>query len=431
MNRKPAVSREFLFTAACCIWPPSERRASAIQTAATATLDWDRILRIVNRQRVAGLVHDGLVRAGIAPPVAVGERLRNQASGIVRQNFQFATEAVRLQRLLNEAGVTVLFVKGISLAVRAYTTLGLKHSWDIDLLVTSEAVPQAIQVLEQAGYCGFPLLPPITDSRYRRWVKYGREYVLRHKANGVHVELHWKLVDNDYFLSGVSAASPSQLVRISNDAQLRTLNDDDLFVYLCVHGAMHGWSRLKWLADVAAFVAKDGVGDPERRLRYAKKVNAEHCVAQAFLLCDSLFATPSLTGISQLLRRRRRYRWLERIALTAMMNGNAEVELGNGPFDLNSIYMSHFMLGRGWRFATTELSNKLNAPFDLMYGTLPPRFHFLYPVKRVTSWIKRRGRVRVLPIMQTSTSETLSPIDQIETPRPDRTGQHSPRGERS
>mgnify|MGYP006155727539 CR=1 FL=1 len=30
---------------------------------------------------------------------------------------------------------------------------------------------------------------------------------------------------------------------------------DELVVYLAAHGTNHGWSRLKWLADFAAFLA--------------------------------------------------------------------------------------------------------------------------------------------------------------------------------
>jgi hypothetical protein len=222
--------------------------------------------------------------------------------------------------------------------------------------------------------------------------------VLFHDSNSVHVELHWKLADNSYFLPGISAASSTQIVPISQEVGLRTLGDDDLFAYLCVHGASHGWSRLKWLADVAALIARDNVGDAERRLEAAKKVHAEDCVAQTFLLCDRLFATPNLTALSQVLRRKYRYRWLERVALSAMTSGAAEKGLGNEPFDRLPIVLSHFMLGRGWRFAAIELWNKLNGPYDQIYVTLPIGLRFLYPLVRVAAWIKRRGRQRSLPM---------------------------------
>lgn len=390
--------REFTVAAACCIWPPSERRELAICSAVGEQIDWDRLLRVVKRHCVAGLVHDGLARAGISVPPDFARQIQNLATGIARQNLQYAAESLRIQQLFDEAGVPLLFVKGVTLAQLVYGSLALKHSWDIDVLVTPDAVPEALQLLATAGYHAFPPLPPITDRRYQRWIKFTREYVLFHGTNSVHVEIHWRLVDNSYFLPGISARSPTRMVAISDGAGLRTLLDDDLFAYLCVHGASHGWSRLKWLADVGALIAGDSASDAERRLEAAKSVNAEDCLAQTFLLCSRLLGTPSLTALSQKLRLSYRYRWLEHTALNAMTNRNAETEWGEAPFYKVPILISHFMLGRGWQFAVNELWNKLNGPYELQYATLPNWLGFLYPLFRVALWIKRRGRLRPLRV---------------------------------
>jgi Uncharacterised nucleotidyltransferase len=398
MAQPPALRHEFLLAAACCLWPPSERRNEAIRDAVIQTLDWDRFLRVVNRHRVAGLIHDGLAQAGVSAPPGIASQIHDMKSRIARQNLQYAAECWRIQQLFDEADVPLLFVKGVTLAQLAYGSLALKHSWDIDLLVMPNTVPKALRLLERAGYHAFPPLPPITDERYMRWIRFAREYVLFHETNAVHIEIHWKLADNNYFFPGISAISPTQMVTISQRVQLRTLNHDDLFTYLCVHGAGHGWSRLKWLADVAALMAHDSVSDAEHRLEYAKTVNADHSVAQSFLLCDRLFGTPSLVTISQKLRRSYRYRWLEHTALQAMTNGNAETELGNASFDLFPILLSHFLLGRGIRFLVNELWNKLNRPYDQHYLTLPNWLGFLYSSVRVVTWVNRRGRMRPLPV---------------------------------
>jgi len=145
-------------------------------------------------------------------------------------------------------------------------------------------------------------------------------------------------------------------------------------------------------------MARDCAGDAERRLEAAKKLNVEDCVAQTFLLCDSLFGTPSVAALSQKLRLNCRYRLLERIALNAMNNGAIEGDLGSVSFDRVPVLISHFMLGRGWRFAAAELSNKLNSPYYQLHRTLPSWLAFLYPLFRVAWWIKRRGRVGAMPV---------------------------------
>ncbi len=388
---------EFLLVAACCRWPPSEQRNAAVRRAVTPSLDWDGFLRVVKRQRVAGLVRDGLASAEVSCPPGIAAVIENMVADMVRQNLKHAAESVRIQAMFDAAGVPLLFVKGVTLAQLAYGSLALKHSWDIDLLVAPDTVPRALELFAEAGYHPFPPLPPATDKRYGRWLRFAREYILFHRSNFVHVEIHWRLTDNGYFLPGIAAGSPTQTVRISNGAELRTLIDDDLFAYLCIHGACHAWSRLKWLADVAALLAHDGASDAKRRLAAAKKVNAQDCVAQAYLLCDRLFATPCATELARALRQKRRYRRLEHIALSAMTAGGAQTELGEAPFDRLPILLSHFLLGRGLRFALRELWIKLNGPFDLRSIVLPDRFAFLYPLFRVAAFAKRRGRLRAWP----------------------------------
>ena len=392
-----ALSREFSAVAACCIWPPSDRRNLAIRTTLDDHIDWDRFLRIVKRQRVVGLVHDGLAKAGVTCPPSIWRKIEDLAVLVARQNLQFAAESLRIQSLFDETGVPLLFVKGVSLAQLAYGNLALKQSWDIDLLVTPDTVPRALQLLSQAGYHAFPALPPMADKRYQRWIRFAREFILFHKTNSVHVEIHWRLVDNRYFLSRISASSPTQIVQISQERGIRTLRNDDLFAYLCVHGAWHGWSQLKWLADVAALMAYDNESDAEQRLEAAKQVHAEDCVAQTFLLCDMLFGTPSVAALSRQFRRISRYRRLERVALKAMTDQGAMTEQGDTSFDSFPIQLSHFMLGRGWRFTAGELWNKLNGPYDQLHASLPSWLEPLYPLVRVAAWIKRRGRKRHLP----------------------------------
>ena len=55
-------------------------------------------------------------------------------------------------------------------------------------------------------------------------------------------------------LRQVGLGSPTQEVAVL-DGSLRTLGDKELFAYLCVHGASHCWFRLKWLADLNAWLA--------------------------------------------------------------------------------------------------------------------------------------------------------------------------------
>ena len=46
----------------------------------------------------------------------------------------------------------------------------------------------------------------------------------------------------------------AERTRLPNQTTIRTMAPPDLLISLCVHGAKHGWERLKWLCDIAAFI---------------------------------------------------------------------------------------------------------------------------------------------------------------------------------
>src|SRR4051794_38412557 len=108
-----------MLMAACCRWPPSAARGEAIRAAAEAPIDWDGFGRLVVRHRVEGIVHDGLRRAGVAPPAELAASLAAEASDIARRNLAFAAECLALDRMLAEAGADRLFIKGATLSILA------------------------------------------------------------------------------------------------------------------------------------------------------------------------------------------------------------------------------------------------------------------------------------------------------------------------
>src|SRR5262245_59803561 len=104
-----ALSPEFWLAAACAMWQPSDRRNEAIRSAATRSLDWPRFLRVVERHRVIGLVHDGITQARPQVPSEVRQEIGANAINAVRENLLRAAEALRLQRMFDQAQVPVLF----------------------------------------------------------------------------------------------------------------------------------------------------------------------------------------------------------------------------------------------------------------------------------------------------------------------------------
>jgi hypothetical protein len=380
----------FVLAAACCRWPPSETRTSAIRAATADIGDWNEFLSQVNRQRVAGLAYDATLSIGIELPPQVARKLAARARQIVRENLSFAAETVRLQRTLEAADIPALVLKGVALAQLAYGSLEIKHARDIDLLVPADRAEAALQLLERDGYALSSPALHLSERQRHSLVLYGREAELVHRGHKIRLELHWRAADNPLLLQGVDAHSPTQSVAVSKDGNIRTLASEDLFAYLCVHGARHAWSRLKWLADVNALVATSGI-DIEQLYRHAQRVGAGLCAGQTLLLCRRVFALPLPVGLAGELSASKRVQKLVRIALAALTAPRAETAGDAGIAEVTRFVQTQFLLGQGWKFYVAQWRTASIGAVDVIRWPLPRYLHFLYPLIRLPLWLWRRA----------------------------------------
>ena len=327
--------------------------------AAKAGLDWPRFLEIARRHRVEGLVHDGLARAGIEPPPPVAGALRDAATSITVENLRYAAESGRLARAFDRAGIAALFLKGLTLNILAYGTLAIKKSADLDLVIEPGALDRTIDLMEGLGYGCVTPAPGASREEILAWTSRAKDTLwLRH---GLAVEIHHGFVDSPLMLPGVTVASPRQTVRVAPGVELPTLAKEELFAYLCVHGATHAWSRLKWIADVAALLGGESGAEVERLHRRAVAIGAGRATAQALLLSAELFALPLGAELRRELQGDRAVRYLARAAMATMLQGDGLAEPGDSALGTAAIHLSHFRLMPGWRFKAAELRRKLGS----------------------------------------------------------------------
>jgi hypothetical protein len=384
------LSPEFRLLAACAIWPPSGRQCADIREIA-GVVDWQQALAVAGRHRIEGLFYAGLCRAETDLPPAIRDALAAKASALALQSLAHAAEAARLQGLFQEAGIPVLFLKGASLAKLAYDTLAIRHAKDIDILVAPEHAEAALALIGRGGYRRIVPSPDLSPTLFRRYLDYAKECEFVHRGKGVQLELHWRLADNPALLAGLPGAADPQVVPIGGKVGLATLGTEDLFAYLCVHGASHGWSRLKWLADIGTLLAREDEAGITRLYRASEARGAGYATAQALMLCRQLFGTPLSPALARDFEASRRLRLLRAIALRSMAGGGA-VELTDRAFGSTFVFLSAFLLGRGWRYYWSELRSRLMNIDDAEMLPLPAFLHGLYPVLRLPLWLLRRLR---------------------------------------
>jgi hypothetical protein len=363
---------EWSFIVECCRQAARGSDPARLREAYAAGLDWALVEAIAKRHRVEGLVHKALGEAGLP------SRFAAAATSIGRQNLAHAAEAKRLHDRLNARGLVHLFVKGATLDMIAWKTLAIKKSIDIDLLVEGEDYAQGCEMLLDAGYRCVPPYPgdlPVPE--IVAYARRSKDSVWRNGRLGITVELHQRLTANPALLPGISARSPRQTVRIAPGIDLPTLARDELFAYLCVHGALTAWSRLKWAADLAAFIAAEQ--DLDGLYRRAVQLAPRRAVAQALLVNAALFGTPLGPLLEAELRGSRRNRQLERIAMRTMLRGGAGKELSDQRFGTVRLHASIILLEPGLGYKLGEVSRQILRVADRLRRGLKTR---MKPVQR-------------------------------------------------
>jgi Uncharacterised nucleotidyltransferase len=169
------------------------------------------------------------------------------------------------------------------------------------------------------------------------------------------------------------------------------LGDEDLFAYLCMHGALHWWNRLKWVADVNALLTSRPGDEIERLVRAAEARGVGRAAAQALLVCRRLMGTTLPARLTATLDKSATLRWLEATALNAVTTGQGEHHPHEVRFGTTRGSLSTFLLSRSWRYRLAELRVHLTNQTDMLSVPLPERLRFLYPILRLPLWLWRHA----------------------------------------
>src|SRR5258707_8904966 len=86
----------------------------------------------------------------------------------------------------------------------------------------------------------------------KHYLRYYKHFTYASK-NSV-LELHWRLFHNIPLSKRAETSLPDTVPVAVGNGTVSTLSRNELFLYLCAHGSIHGWPILKWLADIGALL---------------------------------------------------------------------------------------------------------------------------------------------------------------------------------
>ena len=196
-------------------------------------------------------------------------------------------ETVRISKLFQKQNILHAFLKGVTLNVQLYPELISRTCKDIDLWVSADCYQQALDILIHLGYQ--QTIPQYTLSGFKKkyYLAHRHDIEFHHRQRNVFVELHFQI--NYHEVVAFYPLAPQMLRKVSIlNVPVYTLNNELELLYLMIHGAIHAYTRLRWLYDVALYI-KSGRCDIEKLYTYARELQSEHVVSLAVVLLKEVF----------------------------------------------------------------------------------------------------------------------------------------------
>jgi hypothetical protein len=292
MARNDPVSMfasEFRLALACSRWPQRDSDRAEICSFAGELLNWEWFTKIVERNQIVPMVYRNLRDAlGGECQLDVLKSLREAALCDAAHSLSQAAELARIVALLGSFGVESVALKGVALSLSVYGNSTVRSSGDIDLLISASDIFEVEGILATIGYTRYDPRATLTPKRFEHFSKYHKHFTYCSPARASTVELHWRLFDSiEFFEEG---KVPSTVPVVLGSGVVRTLPRNELFLYLCAHGAIHGWPILKWLADVGAMLRTLTADDLSYIGRLASERGLVDELSAALRLVDDLLA---------------------------------------------------------------------------------------------------------------------------------------------
>ena len=218
-------------------------------------LAWDAVLFFAELHSVAPLLHyhlrhfDGL---GLIPPEA-RRRLLQLSHRAGYQNRHFSQALRELLEVFAEASIPVIVLKGLSLVELIYRNLSLRPLIDLNILIPSEKLQTAENLLLRMGYADS--IPHPLQIFYR-WI---RSHVHLVRSGDFEVRLLLQLDVVNW--PRIHAIDLPRLWREAQPAKISGYDSlipspTDLLLYLCIQPDKHGYLNVPAVnvEDLAGFV---------------------------------------------------------------------------------------------------------------------------------------------------------------------------------
>ena len=303
--------------------------------------------------------------------------LKARYQSIAQRNMLMSAELIRIMKLLKENNIEALAFKGPALSQMAYGDITLRQYSDLDILVEEADACEAGRLMGENGHT--PVLP-LSILSNKTCLHTAKDFSLISKG-GVHTELHWRLFEKKYNISLLSCAVEQKCQSVTINGQpVKTLQNELLLVYLCLHGAKHAFERIEWICDIDRLIRTSEV-DWDTAISLAEQSHSKRSFYLGLSLAHTLLHTPVPETLIPSIEDET-IQTLHTLTLSQMMNkkmGRSDLEKNRETFAFQSklfdtkLDMLRFRFSTFFKISTTDCQTFiLPEPLKFFYIILRP-----------------------------------------------------------
>lgn len=268
-----------------------DARVKQIRSLAAQGLNWDKVLKIAQRNGLLPLLFFHLSRnCPEVMPAEPSQFLRDYFQKNSAFNLLLTGELLRLLTVFEENGIRPICYKGPAMAMMLYGNITLRQFCDLDIMVPEVDVWRATDLLIVRGFEPHFDIPP---ARRQAFIRLGYVRLFRREAGRILVELHWRLASRFFGVRFDARGLEQRAATIElQGTRVFAPAAEDLLLMLSVHGAKDLWEKLEWVAGIAELIRGTPDLDWPRVLRQAKWMRCERMLLLALQLAEDLLEAP-------------------------------------------------------------------------------------------------------------------------------------------
>ena len=353
--------------------------------ASDNSIMFDEFVKLVEFHKVYTHVYDTVKYFDIFP-IGVIEKLKQLNEKNIRKSLAITAELKKLNKFLGRSNISFIVFKGQPLSIMLYGNTHQRISKDIDILIEQDDLEKVLEIFERE----YKILDS-TKLPLKHLKNYYDHIAFINSKTSTVIEVHWKLLNNEYLAPKFNNAAVDNTVQINISGEdFKVLSFQYNLLYFIIHGAQHHWFRLFWLKDLAQFCLSEKFCLNEL-IKLGKQYNVDELSISSLLLCYEIFDLPSLKKIDSIEKNTRIFK-LNKSYKKKIQYSQVDQEAAPYKTRMKMKFnqlREGFLLQRGIKYKLKVLDKNFIIIRDIETLPLPEKLFFLYyPLHLILAAVK-------------------------------------------